>query len=120
MGADGGVYITKMEVVRKDWAKIKNRLVEAFQPYEMETLSHWQTDESEENAELLKATLELPDSVAHMSYTEIVASLQYLKNCDCPRIYDDLLITGYGDAIPNSMNELSRALVQGTRIETWT
>lgn len=118
MGADGGIRITKMKNLKHGWPAFRSRLIVECNDFLFDS------DEFDEKIaqECFDCVADLPLSVEHLSYVDIVSLLQFAKNCDCPKMVDGYLITGEGDAIPRSMNILSTSLaaVNGIYIETWT
>lgn len=116
MGADGGVKLTKMEIVRSKWPVIRERILAEVRGDSSSQDNYYYTDA----IELLELVEKLPAVVVHMSYTELVEQLKIFKYRDCPYLFIDVLVTGRGDNISYRMNLLSDALKEGEYIETWT
>ena len=117
MGSRGGIRITKVSEIRKNWKHIKEELTACF-TYQVEHGDSW---ELKYNQEYLDKSLELPDKIDDLTNNEIMVKLLYMSNCDCPYLYEDFIITGEGDYLPRQMEILSNALRRyGEYIETWT
>lgn len=110
MGFDGGVKLSKLSDIRKDWNEFRDKLIEEF-------ISVSYDDYMVEEA--LCDSEHLPINVDNLSDLEICTLLKVFKHCDCPYLYGDILITGEGDNVSTEMNVLSKCL-PGISIETWT
>jgi len=115
MGADGGIKITKISSIKRDWRKLKEKLVNSFKSDLKECKSY----EKEWIEKYILESEKLPKNIDDLSNEEICKLFNYLHSCDCPYLYDDLLITGEGDYVADQMNTLSWVL-DGVSIETWT
>ena len=106
MGADGGVAITKLEVIRDNWESIKTKLLEELNP----------------NYEAYKAIKSWPDNVSNLTNEEIVDLLKVISCCDTPYLLGDTVLTSYGDNTWEDANTLSYILkrIGAIFIETWT
>ena len=115
MGADGGIRISKISDIKKDWFKIKSSLINRFE-FCVRTKENY---ESEYYIEYLDKSKKLPDNIDNLSNKDIKNLFNYLSSCDCPYLYEDSIITGEGDNVEDQMNTLSEIL-PGISIETWT
>ena len=115
MGADGGIKITKISSIKRNWTNIKSRLVRNFE----DALENGASYESESNERHLRNSESLPDAVENLSNAEICRLFEYLSSCDCPYLYEASIITAVGDNVPDQMLTLSGCF-DGIRIETWT
>lgn len=119
MGADGGIIISKVDDIKKDWSKIKQDLITSFE-YRIKRAESWEIKYAEEN---LAKSKELPDDISSYTGEDIIKMFDYLKSCDCPYLFEGFIITGNGDYVTDSMNILSsclRSLDSSVDIETWT
>lgn len=116
MGADGGIQITKISNIRKNWSKIKTTLTRSFE----NDLSRCSDYEFNFYTKLVEKSKELPDSIEGLTADEIKELLMRYESCDCPYLLGNTyLITAIGDYVEDQMNTLSYCL-DGIRIETWT
>lgn len=115
MGADGGIKITKISDIKKDWSKIKDDLIRCFER-EIKSSDEW---EKKYHEEYLMWSMELPDDIESLSGEDVCKLFSYLSSCDCPYLYEDSMITAEGDYVSDRMDILSRCL-NGISIETWT
>lgn len=106
MGADGGVAITKLEVIRDNWESIKTRLLEELNP----------------NYEAYKAVKSWSNSAKFLSNESIVDLFKVMSCCDTPYLLGDTVLTSYGDNTYEDANTLSYVLLEfgAIFIETWT
>ena len=115
MGADGGIKITSVNDIKKDWINIKAQLISRFEG-SLKNCGSWELKSFEEYLEKTKNT---PDNINNLSGDDIETMLSYLRSCDCPYHFNGYIITGEGDNVADHMNTLSDCL-KGTSIETWT
>lgn len=113
MGVDGGVKITKISDIKKNWINIKNSFIKWLG-------SENKTDWSDISNKDVQEAMKLPDNIDKYSGDEICKMLEYFKSCDCPYNLDDIyIITGDGDYVSSTMRILSDCL-NGEYVETWT
>lgn len=115
MGANGGIKITKVSEIKTNWKQVKENLIRRFEQ-DLNRCDNW---EKKFLQEYLDKSKQLPDSVEYLSGEEICKVFQYLASCDCPYLYEDLIITAEGDNVESQMETLSMSL-NGISIETWT
>lgn len=115
MGSSGRIKITKISSIKTDWAEIRERLIMYFES-DLKTADKWEVSDIED---ALNNSIALPLNIDELSNEEICNLFNYLRSCDCPYLFEDCIITAYGDYVDNNMNTLSVAL-KGEYIETWT
>ena len=114
MGADGGVKISKVSDIKKEWLDIKKELIRETE--RRLNNSSWDRRYYQEYFDKSKS---LPDDVTNLTDKEVCDLFRYLSSCDCPNLYNDLIITAEGDNVADQMDILSMVL-PGVSIETWT
>lgn len=117
MGMDGGCKLTKIADVKKEWKRIRNDMLARFESGYF-SASKGSYDE-QSYAELSNIVDCFPKNIDNLSNNEIIKLLKPFECCDCPALYDDILVTGYGDNVLKGMNVLSGSL-PGVNYETWT
>lgn len=115
MGADGGVKITKVSDIKKDWKAIKENLISALER-DVQDAETWALKYAQE---ALDESRKLPDNIDNHSGEDIVKMFSFMASCDCPYLYEDVILTGVGDNVGDNMRTLSMVL-RGVYVETWT
>lgn len=115
MGADGGIKITSVDDIKKDWINIKTQLISRFEG----NLKHCGSWEIKYIEEYIEKSKNLPDDINNLTGDDIVIMFGYLRSCNCPYHFNGYIITGEGDNVADQMNTLSSCL-DGEYIETWT
>lgn len=115
MGADGGIKISSVDDIKKDWTNIKTQLISRFEG----SLNYCGSWELKYIEKYINKSKELPDDINNFTGDDIVNLFGYLRSCDCPYHFNGCIITGEGDNVADQMNTLSDCL-KGTSIETWT
>lgn len=116
MGADGGIKITKVSDIKKDWLEIRINLLTSLEYDLKKSIGLWETNYIQNS---IDGCNKLPDDISGYSGEDIVKMFSFMSSCDCPYLYEDSIITAVGDNVSDDMNTLSFAL-NGISIETWT
>jgi hypothetical protein len=113
---DGGICITKIEDIKKEWSDIRPRIKEVYdchfekRPYRKEIYD-----------KEYKSSLDLPNDINSLSDKEICELLRgVMSNYDTPYLLESYIITGYGTNLNDISKDLFYLLPEWDQIETWS
>ena len=115
MGAEGGITITSVKTIKKDWTEIREKMIHMFN--DVEHVPGWWL---ESRLKINKKVEALPEDIGDMSGSEIEKMLSSICTCsDTPYYYGGDIITSWGDNVDDEINIMSQCL-GGWYLETWT
>lgn len=122
MGMDGGIFIIKVEDLKANWEEVITSITKSLD-YELKDRSKLNAREISELCAEMDDVFFLPRDIHNLTNDEILGLLKPWKNCDTPTFFNDCLIVGNGDNIPDKPNRLAyaiRGIEECECIETWT
>ena len=117
MGNDGGCKITTIKSLKDDWKSFQKRLYKYLEQEYMN--SEKDSYEEREFETLCNLVDKYPKDINKLNSSEIIDLFRPFEFCDCPKLFQDCIVTGQGSYVLRPMDILSECL-SGIYIETWT